>query len=60
LAKIFATHPSLVVEAGTQLSEPQISENIKHMEFDEMWHFVKSKKTNFGSSKPLTVVSGEL
>jgi len=29
------------------------------MEFDEMWHFVKAKKTNFGSSRPLTVVSGE-
>ena len=63
LAKIFGTHPSLVyrwiVEAGALLPEPQINDDIKHMEFDEMRHFVKSKKTNLGSSKPLTVVSGE-
>jgi len=29
------------------------------MEFDEMWHFVKEKKTNFGSSRPLIVAEGE-
>jgi len=29
------------------------------MEFDEMWHFVKEKKTKFGSSKPLIVAQGE-
>jgi len=64
LAKIFNTHPSLVyrwiVEAGAALPEPQVADDIKHMEFDEMWHFVKAKKTNFGSSKPLTVAGGEL
>ena len=64
LAKIFGTHPSLVyrwiVEAGALLPEPQVTDDIKHMEFDEMWHFIKAKKTNFGSSRPLTVVSGEL
>ena len=63
LAKIFGTHPSLVyrwiVEAGVATTEPEIAEDIQHMEFDEMWHFIKSKKTNFGSSKPLTVTSGE-
>jgi hypothetical protein len=25
-----------------------------------MWHFITSKKTSFGSSKPLTVAAGEL
>ena len=63
LAKVFDTWPSLVyrwiVEAGAKLPEPEISGEIKHMEFDEMWHFIGSKKTNFGSSRPLTVAAGE-
>jgi hypothetical protein len=42
------------------LPDPEVPGDIKHMEFDEMHHFIKSKKTNFGSSKPLTVASGEL
>ena len=44
---------------GESLPEPEIPGDIRHMEFDEMWHFIGSKKTNFGSSKPLTVVQGE-
>jgi transposase len=64
LAKIFNTSPSLIyrwiVEAGCKLPEPEVPGDIKHMEFDEMWHFVGSKKTNFGSSRPLTVAAGEL
>ena len=63
LAKIFNTWPSLVyrwiVEAGAKLPKQEVSGEIKQMEFDEMWHFIKNKKTNFGSSKPLTVVGGE-
>jgi transposase len=64
LAKIFDTWPSLVyrwiVEAGAKLQTPEISGEIKQMEFDEMWHFVGNKKTSYGSSKPLTVAHGEL
>ena len=64
LAKIFNTSPSLtyrwVVEAGRRLPEQEIPGDIMQMEFDEMWHFVKSKKTSFGSSRPLTVAAGEL
>ena len=45
---------------GGSLPEPEVSGDIRHMEFDEMWHFIGSKKTSFGSSKPLTVVQGEL
>jgi len=45
---------------GESLPEPEVSGDITQMEFDEMWHFVGSKKTSFGSSKPLTVVQGEL
>lgn len=63
LAKIFDTWPSLVyrwiVEAGAKLPEQEISGEIKQIEFDEMWHFIESKKTSFGSSRPLTVVAGE-
>ena len=44
---------------GETLPEPVIPGDIREMEFDEMWHFIGSKKTNFGSSKPLIVVQGE-
>ncbi len=52
LAKIFDTHPSLVykwvTEAADRLPQPEISDDITEIEFDEMWHFIKSKKTNYG------------
>jgi transposase len=64
LAKIFDTSPSLtyrwIVEAGCRLPERSVPGDITEMEFDEMWHFVKSKKTNYGSSRRLTVAHGEL
>ena len=59
LAKVFDTWPSQVyrwvVQEGLSLPEQEESSKIKEMEFDEMWHCVKEKKTNFGSSKPLIV-----
>ena len=33
---------------GESLPEPDVSGEITQMEFDEMRHFIKSKKTNFG------------
>ena len=64
LAKVFDTWPSQVyrwvVQQGLSLPDQEIAGTIKEMEFDEMWHFVKSKKTNFGSSRPLIVAEGEL
>ena len=45
---------------GESLPEPEVPGDIRHMEFDEMWHYIGSKKTNFGSSKQLTVAQGEL
>lgn len=45
---------------GESLPEPKVSGEIKQMEFDEMWHFIGSKKRSFGSLRPLTVVHGEL
>jgi transposase len=44
---------------GESLPEPEVPGEITQMEFDEMWHFIGSKKRNFGSSKPLTVAHGE-
>jgi transposase len=47
-------------EFGESLTEPEVSGEIKEMEFDEMWHFIGSKKESFGSLRPLTVAQGEL
>ena len=44
---------------GESLPEPGVPGGIAEMEFDEMWHFVGSKKRSFGSSRPLTVAHGE-
>ena len=64
LAKIFDTWPSLVYrwikEAGAKLPDQEVTGQISQIEFDEMWHFIGNKKTNFGSSKLLTVAHGEL
>jgi transposase len=48
-----------VVEAGMNTDVPYVDGEIQEIEFDEMWHFIQSKKTNFGSSKPLIVAHGE-
>ena len=42
------------------LTEPEVTGDIRQMEFDEMWHFIKNKKTNLGLSKPSIVTQGEL
>ena len=64
LGKLFNRNRSLIYrwikEAGLNTEEPIIDNEITQIEFDEMWHFIQSKKLNFGSSKPLTVVAGEL
>ena len=63
LARLFDTWPSQiyrwVLQEGLSLPEQEVSGAIKEMEFDEMWHFIKTKKTSFGSSKPLIVAQGE-
>ena len=64
LGKLFSRNRSLIYrwirEAGLNTEEPSIDEEITEIEFDEMWHFIQSKKRNFGSSKPLTAVAGKL
>ena len=64
LGKIFGHSPSLlyrwIVEEMAKLPEPAVPGDIKEMEFDEMWHFIGSKKTKSGSSKRWIVAQGEL
>ena len=64
LGKIFGVNRSLtyrwIKEEADKLPEPVISGKISEMEFDEMWHFVGSKKTKNGSSKQWIVARGEL
>jgi transposase-like protein len=64
IGKLFDRNRSLIYrwirEAGINTEEPVIDGEIAEIEFDEMWHFIQSKKRSFGSSKPLTVVAGKL
>jgi len=58
LAKIFGSWPSLISrwlkEAAEEFMGNLITDDIKEIEFDEMWHFIGKKKENFGFSKHLT------
>ena len=64
LGKIFGVSRSLtyrwIRDEADNISEPKVSCAITEMEFDEMWHFVGSKKTKNGSSKRWIVAQGEL
>ena len=64
LAKLFGVSRSLtyrwVKSEAESLPEPEISNEIKEIEFDEMWHFIQSKKTKYGSSRRWIVAQGEL
>ena len=42
-----------------QLPEPEIPADLDLVMLDEMWHFIQSKKTKNGSSKPWIVCQGE-
>ena len=64
IGKILGHSPSIIYrwirEAMDKTSEPHVTSSIKEMEFDEMWHFIGSKKTKDGLSKPWIVAQGEL
>ena len=64
LGRIFGRDRSLIYrwikEAGLSFEEPSVDGEIKEIAFDEMWHFIGSKKLNFGSSKPLIVGAGRV
>ena len=38
-----------IKEASERLPKYQIEDNIAEIEFDEMWHFIKSKKQIMGN-----------
>ena len=62
LGKIFGRDPSLIYrwikEAALSFEEPVVEGEIKEIEFDEMWHFIGSKKTNFGSGRHIAAIPG--
>jgi len=64
IGKILNVDHSLVYrwirETAESLPEPAVANDITEVELDEMWHFIKDKKTaSFGLSKQLTVIQGE-
>jgi len=41
-------------------TEPAIASDIREIDFDEMWHFIQSKKGSSGSSRPWIIAQGAL
>jgi transposase len=64
LGHIFGVSRSLtyrwIKEEAAKITLPPVSGSITEMEFDEMWHFIGSKKTKSGLSKRWIVAQGEL
>lgn len=64
LAKLFGVSRTTtyywIRDIAATTSEPVIADNIQAIDFDEMWHFIQSKKRNSGSSKPWIIAQGEL
>jgi len=46
-------------QAASSTDEPTIAPDIRDIEFDEMWHFIQSKKEKSGLLKPWIVAQGE-
>ena len=63
IAKLFKTSRKTVYcwikSAGQKMPDPIIENDIQDLEFDEMWHFIQSKKTKFGFGKHWTVAKGK-
>ena len=49
-----------VRQVAEATEEPTIGDEIRSIDFDEMWHFIQSKKESSGLSKPWIIVQGEL
>jgi transposase len=64
IAKLFGVTPAAVLkwvrQEAASLPDPEVSGAIREMEFDEMRHFIGSKKTNAGLSRRWIVLQGEL
>lgn len=62
--KIFNCSPTTIMNwiksASAEVKMPDITDDIKEIEFDEMWHFIGSKKTKNGYLKPLIVSQEKL
>ena len=63
LAKLFGVSRTTtyywIRQAAASTDEPAITEDIQEIEFDEMWHFIQSKKEKSGLLKPWIVAQGE-
>ena len=46
--------------AALNIPEPEPAAEVREMELDELWHFLHSKKTSFGSGRPMIVASGNV
>ena len=46
-------------QAAASTNEPSMAPDIQEIEFDEMWHFRRSKKDKAGLSTPWIVAQGE-
>jgi len=64
LAKLFGVSRTTTYywsrDAAALIDEPPIDVDIQEIAFDEMWHFLQSKKRKFGSLKLWIVAQGEL
>jgi len=64
LAKLFGVSRTTIYywlcDIAATTEEPIITGDIQEIDFDEMWHFVQSKKRSSGSSKPWIIARGEL
>ena len=64
LAKLFGVSRTTtyywIRQMAETMAEPVIADNIQAIDFDEMWHFIQSKKRKSGLSKPWIIAQGEL
>ena len=64
LAKLFGVSRTTtyywIRDLAATTEEPVIANNMQEIDFDEMWHFIQSKKRNSGSSQLWIIVQGEL
>ena len=44
---------------GRMLPSPEISAEIKEVQIDEMWHFIRKKNKKYGSGEPWIVLESE-
>jgi transposase len=64
LGKLFQTDHTLIYrwirEFGEHLPEPKTSEEIKQLEFDELWHFIGLKNENVETLKQFTTIREDM